>query len=157
MDDPNTLADTQFLLCFNVYSLHRSFGRFYQSAFSETGLTYPKVLILMALERHGPLSISALSSRIGVEPHTVSPIVKKLAGFGAITRERSEVDERRVELAITAKGQEVLDRARTVIEEGFAALGLEPDRMMEAMRFLDQAREAVEKADPPKLSFEGLE
>lgn len=156
MNDQTTLHELKELLCFNIYSLNRSFGRFYQAAFSETGLTYPKFVLLMALEADGPLSMSELSTRASVEPNTLSPIVKKMAEFGAITRERTPEDERRVELAITPKGREMLSRAREVIAEGFEELGIDADQMLKTMRFLETTRGKVDKAHPPKLNFDGL-
>ena len=156
MDDQQTFDALHELLCFNIYSLNRSFGRYYQAAFSETGLTYPKFVILMALETHGPLSVSALSARAGVEPNTLSPLLKKMAYFGAISRQRAQDDERRVELAITPKGRDMLQRARVVIAEGFDTLGLDPEHMMETMRFLEDTRDKVDQAHPPKLSFDGI-
>ncbi|MEO0372063.1 MAG: MarR family transcriptional regulator [Pseudomonadota bacterium] len=150
---PDTLSE---LLCFNIYTLHRSFGRYYQAAFSETGLTYPKFVILMALERDGPMSVSDLSNRAGVEANTLSPLLKKMASFGTITRERAEADERRVVVTIAPFGQEVLTRARAVIAEGFAELQIDAAKMSEALTFLNIVRGKVEDADPPKLNLDGL-
>ncbi|MEM6382949.1 MAG: MarR family transcriptional regulator [Pseudomonadota bacterium] len=144
------------LLCFNVYALNRSFGRFYQSAFSETGLTYPKFVILMALKEEGPMSVSTLSLRAGVEPNTLSPIVKKMAGFDLISRQRANDDERRVELEITAKGEAVLQRAQEVVYEGFASLNLEGNSLADAIAFLETTREVVDDANPPKLNLDGI-
>ncbi|MEL7281283.1 MAG: MarR family transcriptional regulator [Pseudomonadota bacterium] len=144
------------LLCFNIYTLNRSFGRYYQAAFSETGLTYPKFVILMALEMAGPMSVSDLSNRAGVEANTLSPLLKKMAEFGAITRARAETDERRVDVAITPMGQEILNRARTIIAKGFEALQIDPKRLSDTLEFLNEARDKVEKADPPKVGLDGL-
>ena len=148
--------DLKQLLCFNIYTLNRSFGRYYQAAFSETGMTYPKFVILMALDSGGPMSVSKLSTRAGVEANTLSPLLKKMADFGAITRQRAEEDERRVDVAITEMGQEVLRRAKDVIMKGFAELQIDPGQMMDALQFLEDARAKVEDADPPKLNFDGL-
>lgn len=148
--------DLKELLCFNVYSLNRSFGRYYSSAFSETGLTYPKFVILMALEADGPMSISTLSAKAGVEANTLSPLLKKMAEFGAITRQRSDDDERRVEVGITPMGKDILARAREVIAKGFEDLGIDPKQMIDAMRFLEETRGKVDRASPPKLSFDGI-
>lgn len=145
------------LLCFNIYSLNRSFGRYYQAAFSDTGLTYPKFVILMALDTDGPMSVSALSTRAGVEANTLSPLLKKMAGFGIISRQRAEDDERRVEIEITPLGKQYLDRARAVVAEGFADLGLDPDQVKATLQFLQETRAKVDSANPPKLSFEGIE
>ena len=156
MDKSVTHTALHDLLCFNIYTLNRSFGRYYQAAFSETGLTYPKFVILMALEARGPMSVSDLSGQVGVEANTLSPLLKKMAEFGAITRARAETDERRVDVAITPMGQEILARASEIIAEGFDALQIDRERMSEALHFLNDARSKVEAADPPKLSFDGL-
>lgn len=156
MKNRPTNDDLKQLLCFNIYTLNRSFGRYYQAAFSETDLTYPKFVILMALEADGPMSVSDVSSRAGVEPNTLSPLLKKMATFGIITRQRAEADERRVNVAITAMGRDVLERAKAVIMAGFAELQIDPDEMMDALLFLNDARAKVERADPPKLRLDGM-
>lgn len=156
MDNDTSIDTLNELLCFNVYSLHRSFGRYYQAAFSETGMTYPKFVILMALDRDGPMSVSDLSFRAGVEANTLSPLLKKMAEFGAITRVRSERDERRVEVAMTKMGRDVLERARDIIAQGFKDLQIDPDRMLEVMTFLGEVRMKVEDAEPPKLNLDGI-
>ena len=51
MNKATNTEELKELLCFNIYKLNRAFGRYYQAAFSETGLTYPKFVILMALEK----------------------------------------------------------------------------------------------------------
>ncbi|MEO1140003.1 MAG: MarR family transcriptional regulator [Pseudomonadota bacterium] len=156
MDQAPNTEDLKQLLCFNIYSLNRAFGRYYQAAFSETGLTYPKFVILMALDAGGPMSVSALSTRAGVESNTLSPLLKKMAEFGALTRQRAEDDERRVEVAITPKGEEMLKRARNVVEQGFQELGLNPKQITDTIEFLEATHARVENAEPPKLSFDGI-
>ena len=151
--DPDALDQ---LLCFNVYSLHRAFSRFYQSAFAQTGLTYPKFVILKALKETGPMSVSALSQEAAVEPNTLSPLLKKMAGFDLVTRQRSVEDERRVDIAITPKGEAVLDRANAVILEGFRDLGLDSAQVVDAIGFLNQTRHRVEETQPPKLDLDGI-
>ena len=156
MTEPDDLNALKELLCFNVYSLNRSFARFYQSAFSETGMTYAKFVVLMVLSADGPMSVTALSNQAGVEANTLSPILKKMADFGLVTRKRATDDERRVELDITPKGREVLARGQAVVEEGFANLGIATDQLVNVIKFLDATREVVDDADPPKLSLDGI-
>lgn len=155
--DQDAKSDTLTeLLCFNTYALNRAFGRFYQAAFSETGLTYPKFVILMVLDAEGVLSVSELSSRASVEANTLSPLLKKMAGFGVITRQRAEADERRVEVGITPLGKQLLDRARTVVTQGFEELGLGFNEVQTAIRFLEEARARVDQASPPKLRIDDI-
>ncbi len=156
MDKPIDVDTLNELLCFNIYSLNRSFGRYYAAAFSETGLTYPKFVILMALDADGPMSVSGLSAKAGVEANTLSPLLKKMASFGIISRQRAEDDERRVEIGITDLGRQILERARVVIAQGFAELGLDADQVLTSLTFLEEARVKVDAATPPKLNLDGL-
>ncbi|HCQ66667.1 MAG TPA: hypothetical protein DIU07_16625 [Rhodobacteraceae bacterium] len=153
-----TDANDQFTqrLCFNVYATNRAFGRFYQATISDTGLTYPKFVILNTLKDAGPLAISDLSTRAGVEPNTLSPLLKKMAGFGVLTRERDAKDERRVVISLTQKGLQLLQRADAVVQEGFAELDLDFKQCMQAVRFLEDVRARLEKADPPKLRVDDI-
>ena len=72
--------------------LHHAFGRFYQTAFAETGLTYAKYVMLKALVEKGKMSLSELSARLGVEPNTVSPLAKKMAGVGTVDQRVGSVE-----------------------------------------------------------------
>ncbi len=144
------------LLCFSAYALNRAFGRFYQAAFSETGMTYPKFVILMALDEAGPMTVSELSSKAGVEPNTLSPLLKKMAGFGILTRTRAEQDERRVLIEITEFGTQVLTRARRVVAEGYEALDLDDANPNEPLSYMEKVRCALELAQPPKLMIDDL-
>ena len=156
MTDADTQQDLASLFCFGAYGLNRAFGRFYHAAFSETGLTYPKFVTLMALDEAGPMTVSELSARASVEPNTLSPLLKKMASFDLITRERAEEDERRVVLTITDTGRAVLQRAHAVALEGFAALGLDADEVETALRFLHEVRKRVDAADPPRLRLDDI-
>lgn len=154
------MADADFpltrRLCFNVYATNRAFGRFYQAALSESGLTYPKLVILNTLKDAGALTISDLSTRAGVEPNTLSPLLKKMAEFGVITRQRSIEDERRVMIALTDVGRDVLRRADAVVQQGFAELDLDFAQCMQTVQFLEDVRERLDKADPPKLRTDDI-
>lgn len=144
-------------ICFNVYATNRAFNRFYQATISESGLTYPKFVILNALKDAGPLTISDLSTRAGVEPNTLSPLLKKMAEFGSITRQRDAHDERRVHIALTEKGRRLLERADETVQQGFAELGLDYAKCMEAVHFLEDLRSKLDKSDPPKLRVEDIQ
>ena len=141
------------LLCFNTYALDRAFGRYYQAAFGDTGFTYPKFVILMALRDAGPLTVGELSSRIGVETNSISPVLKRMADFKVISRERSKEDERRVVLSIAPLGEELLNEASKVVEKTWATLGVDPDAVQQAAGLLNEVRQKIDAADPPKMTF----
>ena len=144
------------MLCLHVYGANRAFSRFYQTIFADTGFTYPKFVVLMTLTASGPMSVSRLSSEVGVEPNTVSPIVKRMAEVGLVTRERAKDDERRVDIAITPLGTQVFERAEALVRDGFAALDLDPAAVQRATDFLTDASARLDRAAPPRLDLSDL-
>ena len=123
--------------------LHHAFGRFYQTAFAETGLTYAKYVMLKALVEKGKMSLSELSARLGVEPNTVSPLAKKMAGVGVIERVRDPEDERRI----------VFKAADQTVTQNFADLGISAEDRSQAIALMSRLRSAVEQASPKRLEL----
>lgn len=138
-------------LCFGAYRLNRAFNRFYQRIFADSGLTYPKFIILSALNEHGPMSVSELSNRAGVEPNSLSPLLKKMAEYGVLSREREADDERRVTISLTEMGQKALRDVEAVVNQGFAELGLNEEDVSQTLAYLDDVRTRLDMANPPKI------
>jgi len=152
MSDATDKNRLNTLMCYNVYALHHAFGRFYQAAFADTGFTYPKYIVLLALSEGGPMSLGDLSAKVGLEANSLSPMVKKMSAFGLIERVRDPEDERRVLLSLKPYGETVLHEAHKVVEAGWNALGL-PDTTVEMTSdFLADTRARLEKT-PPKVKF----
>lgn len=152
-DDPLKLESR---LCFGTYRLNRAFARFYQTLFGETGLTYPKFVILSALAEFGPQSITELSDRAGVETNTLSPLLKRMADFGVITRTRDEKDERRVVLALTDLGRSALQAATQKIDAGFVQLGLDPADVEQSIAFMQLIEKRLEETTPEPLTLDDI-
>lgn len=150
MEKKSNLND---LACFQVYTLHHAFGRYYQAAFAESGLTYAKYIILKALAAQPQMSLSELSQRVGVEPNTVSPLAKKMATYGVIERVRDVEDERRIVLRLTEYGLRVVKSADEIVAQNFADLGISEDDARQAIAFVSRLRSAVEKAKPVRLNL----
>ncbi len=156
MSDDHDLGPLEAHYCFTAYKLNRAFARFYQTVFGDTGLTYPKYVILNVLSESGPLSISQLSERAGVENNTLSPLLKRMASFGVLARERDPDDERRVVITLTEMGRTALDAARTAVASGFAELGLDPEEVKRSITYMGHAQAKLEKAKPAKLTMAAL-
>ncbi len=154
MDDQGHFA---WRLCFTIYAVNRvnrAFGRFHQAIAGDSGLAYLKLVLLNSLRDDGALSISQLSARVGVEPNTLSPLLKRMADVGVITRERAPDDERRVQVTITRKGRDLLAKADELVQQGFAEPGPDQADADRAVRLLQGVRGRLEKADPPRLEID---
>ena len=49
-----------------------------------------------------------------LDPSTLTPLIKKLETKGYITREKSTIDERNLEITITDKGKKLKDKAKDI-------------------------------------------
>jgi len=150
MEDRSEKASLEQLLCFNVYSLNRAFSRFYHAIFGETGMTYPKFIVLAALEEAGPLTVTELSAHVGMEPSTLSPLLKRMAEYGVLTRVRSTQDERRVQVELTDMGRQAVTLVREAMLEGLESLELDPLRTSQLTEALKAARARVEGTQPAR-------
>ena len=144
-------------ICYQTYALDRALRRAYQLAFSETGLTYPKYVVLLALSQHGPMTISMLSNKVGVETNTLSPLLKKMAAHGGISRTRSPEDERQVMIEITPNGSKILNAAHPSVLSIYTSMGLSEAEAMELSIKLEKIRRAVAEADPEKMQMPTLD
>lgn len=148
MTDTSDPIALERLFCFSVYSLNRALSRFYQAAFGDTGMTYPKFVVLAALDEAGPLTVSELSTYAGMEPSTLSPLLKKMAEYGVLTRVRSKEDERRVVIELTEMGRQAVGLVRDAVTESLQDLDLSPSQTGRIVDTLNAARERIAGSQP---------
>ena len=76
-----------------------------RAGLKEHGVGSAQLYVLHELNRESPLSVNDLAERTATDQSTVSVVVTKLIDKGFVSRERSENDARKLELALTAKGR----------------------------------------------------
>jgi DNA-binding MarR family transcriptional regulator len=108
------------------------------SEFAELGLRPPSVGTLRVIDHCGPISQREVCERLGVHPSDMVGIIDSLESYGLVTRERSEADRRRYDLALTLKGRSVLDRFAAIareVDHGFygGVLTLAEQRQLETL------------------------
>lgn len=85
------------------------------------GLTTPQLMVLRAIGQDGLGTASAVARAVSLSQATVTTILNRLESRELVTRERSAVDRRRVELQLTAHGRQVLHDAPLPLQESFTA------------------------------------
>ncbi|ODU04742.1 MAG: hypothetical protein ABS81_09205 [Pseudonocardia sp. SCN 72-86] len=114
MTESELLLDDQ--LCFALYSASRAITGCYRAALSATGLTYSQYIVMLVLwERDRAavgdpapgLSLKELGERLSLDNGTLSPLVKRLAQLGLVTRQRSAADERVLLVACAPAGRDL--------------------------------------------------
>jgi DNA-binding MarR family transcriptional regulator len=77
------------------------------------GLTPTQLAALATIEKTGPMRLGDLAAAEGIAPSTLTRLVTALEDSGYVQRTADPSDARASTLAITAHGQEALERIRT--------------------------------------------
>jgi DNA-binding MarR family transcriptional regulator len=101
-------------ICFAVYSAAHAFNRVYKPLLDRLGLTYPQYLVMLALWERDGVPLKDIGERLFLDSGTLTPLLKRLEAGGLVKRSRSTEDERQVKIALTAQGQALKDKARSV-------------------------------------------
>ena len=75
------------------------------------GLSTAQLFVLQKLDGERPLSLNELAARTLTHQSSVSVVVSRLAERGLVRRRPAPGDARRLELALTPRGREVLARS----------------------------------------------
>jgi len=103
------------------------------------GLTTQQYTALTALERHPDLSSAQLARNSFVTAQSMADIITALEGRGLIERHRDRTDRRRLVVALTTAGRDLLDRWRdqvSALEQQMLA-GLTRPQVSSLRRSLD--------------------
>lgn len=85
----------------------------------EYGLTAPQLAALKAIGELQPVTISGVARAIHLSQATLTGIVSRLEKRGLVTRMRSGVDRRSVEVQLTDAGRELKDTAPSLLQDRF--------------------------------------
>lgn len=96
-------------LCFSIYKAQKQFNHFYAQALAKYKLTYPQYITLLSLYEHGTMSVKEVGQALDLDSGTLTPLMKRMEQDGWISRKRSTVDERRVDVSLTEKAEMMRD------------------------------------------------
>ena len=98
-------------LCFPLYAASRETIKLYKPFLDELDLTYTQYITVMLLWEHKTMTVKELGEFLYLDSGTLTPLLKKLEAKGFITRARSRLDERNLNVTITDEGAGVHDKA----------------------------------------------
>ena len=135
-------------LCFSLYGASMAMSRVYKPLLDRLGITYPQYLVLHVLWEQDGRTIGTLAGRLSLEPSTITPLVKRLAAAGLVTRERDPADERHVRVSLTDTGRAMKAEASCLAEHVFARTGLTAAQISELTGRIQALRKALVQDDP---------
>lgn len=104
-------------LCFPLYAASRLVIQAYQPHLDKLGITYPQYLVLMVLWEKDGINVNEIASQLFLNTNTVTPVLKRMEAQGIVSRQRSEVDERKVIVTLTPKGKGLQVEAASIPEK----------------------------------------
>lgn len=116
-------------LCFPIYALSRQITALYRTHLEALELTYPQYLVMLALWEHETVTVKQLGKLLWLDSGTLTPLLKRMEENGLLSRNRSEADERVVNIRISAKGTALKQLALSIPEAIKDALSTDDEQL----------------------------
>ena len=130
--------------CFALQSASRAITRAYKPLLEPLGLTYTQYTVLLALWEQDGLSLAELAARLHTDPPSLTPVIRRLAERGLLTRERAENDERRLIIELTEAGRALRTDAHEIPYQMLCRVGLDPQEGADLIALLTRIRSTLD-------------
>ncbi len=104
-------------LCFPLYLCSKEIIRKYTPILEKLNLTYTQYIVMMYFWEKEKSNVKEISKTLLLDSSTLTPLLKKLEKKGYITRVRSSIDERNLEIEITKEGKNLKNKALSIPEQ----------------------------------------
>lgn len=113
-------------LCFPMYACAKEIVRQYKPFLDELDLTYTQYIAMMVMWDKKEMNVKELGAYLYLDSGTLTPLLKKLEQKGYITRTRSSIDERHLDVILTDKGEQLREQAVNVPVKMGECISLDP-------------------------------
>ena len=125
-------------LCFPLYACAREVVKKYKPFLDDIDLTYTQYVTMMVLWEKPSVTSKEIGERLHLDSGTLTPVIKKLAEKGLVTRARSAEDERNLVVTLTDAGHALRDRAACIPGQMGQCICLSPEDAATLYRILYQ-------------------
>lgn len=104
----------------------RQFLRFSEDAAKRAGLTPQQHQALLAIKgfpRRDEVTVSELAERLQLRHHSTVELLDRLAKLKLVARAQSDSDRRQVNVRLTPRGEQILDKLSSAHEEQLRRIG----------------------------------
>lgn len=129
--------------CFALYSTTLALNKAYRQLLAPLKLTYPQYLVMLVLWQQDGLTVSAIGARLYLDSATLTPLLKRLAQQGYLTRLRAEQDERQVQVYLTDAGRALRAVALSIPQQVVRRSHLSLEQLQQLKSQLEQLREGL--------------
>ena len=125
-------------LCFPLYACAREVVKKYKPFLDDIDLTYTQYVTMMVLWEKPVVTSKEIGDKLHLDSGTLTPVIKKLAEKGLVTRSRSPEDERNLVVALTDAGRDLRQRALSIPGQVSQCICLAPEDAQALYRILYQ-------------------
>ena len=125
-------------LCFPLYACAREVVKKYKPFLDDIDLTYTQYVTMMVLWEKPVVTSKEIGDKLHLDSGTLTPVIKKLAEKGLVTRHRSPEDERNLVVALTDAGRDLRQRALSIPGQVGQCICLAPEDAQALYRILYQ-------------------
>ena len=125
-------------LCFPLYACAREVVKKYKPFLDDIDLTYTQYVTMMVLWEKPVVTSKEIGDKLHLDSGTLTPVIKKLAEKGLVTRSRSPEDERNLVVTLTDAGRDLRQRALSVPGQVGQCIRLAPEDAQALYRILYQ-------------------
>jgi DNA-binding MarR family transcriptional regulator len=111
-------------LCYPLYLCSKEIIRKYTPLLNKLNLTYTQYIVMMYFWEKKTCNVKTLSKCLLIDSSTLTPLLRKLENKGYIERNRNKEDERNLELTLTAKGENLKEKAINIPSEVSSCVNL---------------------------------
>jgi DNA-binding MarR family transcriptional regulator len=124
-------------LSFALYGAANRMVRLHKPFLEPLELTFPQYLVLLELLAGAPRTVGELGAKLSMETGTLTPLLKRMAVSGRVTRKRDVTDERRVLIDLTPAGEALREAALAVGGQIKSACQLDERAIVDLKHTLD--------------------
>lgn len=134
-------------LSFALYGAANRMARMHKPFLEPLGLTFSQYLVLLELFAGTPRTVGDLGAKLGMDAGTITPLLKRLATAGKVTRTRDAADERRVLIDLTPSGEALREQVQAVSSQIRSACKLDEKGMADLRATLDDLAWPADRTD----------
>ena len=126
-DEKYDLLKLENQICFPLYVCSKEVVKRYKPLLDKLDLTYTQYIAMMVMWEHEEINVKSMGEYLFLDSGTLTPVLKKLEQKGFIKRQRSDEDERNLNIIITEKGKLLKEEAKSVPKDLLECLPISED------------------------------
>ena len=134
-------------LSFPIYLCSKEIIRKYTPLLNESDLTYTQYIVMMYFWEMEKSNVKEIGKTLLLDSGTLTPLLKKLEKKGYITRVRSTIDERNLDVEITEKGKELKEKSKSIPEKIKKCINLSEEETSTLYSLINKVLTNIERND----------